>query len=208
MKTVFTDKVYEFQQYNLQEGEEIFQRILQERKGELDSERFYLKYISDEELSQYDFNNPNSLCKLRKKVGTYQNPIKLMGGYNLRYDNKDKDIRDFGIKISDPYGKISGQFDFTNQVVTYSPIFPFFYEERDLIKWAEDDYVTNMTFEEIVMNQINCATKYYVHTGDYDKIPDIIKYGSYIMEEVTKQEMIEYAINPEAGEKILRKYRN
>ena len=61
-------------------------------------------------------------------------------------DMLQKDIRYAGIKISDPSRNILGQFDIRNHVMTYSPISPYFFEERDLCKFARDDYFTTFSF--------------------------------------------------------------
>ena len=133
-------------------------------------------------------------------------PLQRMGGCNLKEEKLDQDIRYTGIKISDPCGKIPGVFDLTNHIITYSPIFPFFYDERDLVKFADDTYFTSMTFEEIIINEIDISNKYYVHTGNYKSSKDILKYGSYIYEQIDKNQMIEYATNPEKGYQLIKKH--
>lgn len=208
MAMIFRDEFFRFNQYSLEQGEDIFEKILEERKNGIDSERFFLSFIPSEELAKYDFSDKNSLKQFRDVCLTFSSPLKKMGGCNLREEYLSKGIRYAGIKLSDPYGKIPGAFDVRNHIITYSPIFPLFYQERDLIKFANDTYFTSMPFEEIIMNQINNAVEYYVHTGDYKTARDLIKYGSYIFEKVTKEQMIEYATNPEKGELILKKYLN
>ena len=206
MANVYIDNIIEFNQYDIPVDKDIFESILEKRKKGLDSERFFLEYIPASELAKYNFNDPDSLKAFRKIQLSCMDPSKGMGGCNLREDMLEKDIRYAGTKLSDPYGKISGVFDIRNHIVTYSPIFPFFYEERDLIKFANDTYFTSIPFEEIIMNQINHATKFYVHIGNYRTAKEIVRYGSYILEQISKKQMIEYATNPELGEKIVKKY--
>lgn len=206
MANVYRDNIIEFNQYDIPTDKDIIESILEKRKNGFDKERFFLEYLPPLELAKYDFNDSYSLEEFRKISLSFMTPLKGMGGCNLSEDLLQKDIRYAGIKLSDPYGKIPGAFDIRNHIVTYSPIFPFFYEERDLIKFANDTYFTSIPFEEIIMNQINHATEFYVHTGDYHTIKEIAKYGSYIFEQISKKQMIEYATNPELGEQIKRKY--
>ena len=129
-----------------------------------------------------------------------------MGGCNVKKDMLGTDIRYAGIKLSDPACNIIGQFDIRNHVMTYSPIFPCFFEERDLCKFARDDYFTNLSFFDIFMNQVQFCTEYYVHTSNYNKARDLIKHGSYRLKRISKDEMIEYGTNPELGKRIVKKY--
>lgn len=122
---------------------------------------------------------------------------------SLNYLNDD--IRHAGIKMSDPYENIYGSFDIRNGIITYSPIFPHFYEERDLIKFANDEYFTTMTFEDIMLKQIELAQDFYVHTGSYHSFKDIEKYGKYILEKVSKDQMTEFVCNEKEGIKILKR---
>ncbi len=206
MPNVFHDRIIDFEQYDINLSDNIFRQILVTRKNEFDSERFFLRYISDIELSRYNFNNKKSLNEFRDICCTFMNPIKGMAGCNLRPDMLKKGIRYAGITISDPNKEILGQFHVSNDSIIYSPIFPFFYEERDLIKFANDVYFTTISFEELVMNQINCAKRFYVHIRDSKTIDDIKRYGDFIMDEINKNQMIHYLTNPEQGEKVLKKY--
>lgn len=205
MGKVFRDTIIDFKQYDLTGGEDIFERILEERKKESDSKRFFLKFIPTEELDKYDFQDKNSLKEFRRACICYENPLKEMGGCNIREQDLEKGLRYAGMKLSDPYGKIPGAFDVRDHVITYSPIFPLCYEERDISKFANDIYFTDMTFEEIIMNQINNGLEFYVHTGQYRKMEDILKYGNYVFEQIDKKQMLEYATNPEQGYKVFEK---
>ena len=206
MPNVFYDQIIDFQKYDINLSDNIFEEILKTRKNKLDSERFFLRYISEKELSKYNFNSKESLNKFRDICYSFMSPIKGMGGCNLRPDMLEKGIRYAGIIISDPDKKVLGQFDIRNDSIIYSPIFPFFYEERDLIKFANDEYFTTIPFEELVMNQINYAKKFYVHIGNSATIEDTNRYGKFIMDEISKNQMIDYLTNPEQGKKVLKKY--
>lgn len=206
MAQIFRDRIIKFDTYDIEENEDIFARILEERKNEIDGNRFFLSYIPYEELSKYDFSNSESLNQFRHACCSIDDPIKSMGGCNLIEEEIRKGIRYSGMKLSDPYGIIPGVFDVNNHIVTYSPIFPLFYDERDNIKFARDIYFTSISFEDIITSAINSANGFYVHVGNYSTPGDILKYGGYIFEQVNKDEMLAFTMNPEKGEKVLKKY--
>ena len=206
MPNVFYNKAHEFHQYDIDENGNIIEQILDTRKKEVDSKRFYLNYISLEELSKYDFNNEESLKEFREDcTSLFDSPVKDMGGCNLHPDFLDRGVRDSGIILSDPKKVILGQFDVINDSMIYSPIFPFFYEERDLVKFAQDTYFTTIPFENLVMNQMNYVSYFYVHTRNAKSMEEIKK-GKFVFEEISKDEMTDYLKNPEQGQRVLSKY--
>lgn len=191
--------------YSINPSDDIFKLILEQRKNNPDQKRFFLDYFPKEELSKYDFNNPNSIKSFRKICASIDSPLMRMGGYNMEPKYLNDDIRYGGIKLSDPYGKILGSFDIRNGIITYSPIFPHFYKERDISKFTYDTYYTTIDFKEIMLNQINNAIEYYVHIGNYHALKDIREKGKYLLEKVSKDQMIEFVSNPEEGSKILKR---
>lgn len=206
MTKVYRDKIITLEQFDISLNEDIFSRILKEKENERDNNRFFLNYIPSEALSKYDFSNGDSLNQFRRDCISINNPLKPMGGCNLREEEIKKGIRYAGIKLSDPYGRIPGVFNINNKVVTYSPIFHLFYDERDNTKFAKDTYFVSMPFQEIIINQINNVVEYYVHVGNYSNARDILKYGNYIFEKINKDQMHEFVTNPEHGQKILSKH--
>ena len=206
MGRIIIDNITDVEEITTKEGEDIFSRILKEReKRFFDKERFFLKYIPKEILKGYNLRDPKSLEKFRQMSLTFKNPIKGMAGCNMRRDCLEKDERTSGIKISDPSGRILGQFDVREGKMTYSPHLPFFYTERDLTKFASDDYITDITFEELVKNQLEQVKKFYVHTGYRLTSKEIQKRGYYIIEKISKAEMLNFINNPEEGRKLLHK---
>jgi len=206
MPQIYRDRIIRLEQIDISSTEDMFSRILEEKKQEIDNVRFFISYIPSEELAKYDFNNNHSLNQFRQACISIDDPLKPMGGCNLREEELRKGIRYAGMKLSDPYGLIPGVFDINNRIITYSPIFPLFYDERDNIKFAKDTYFTSMTFQEIIINQINNAMEYYLHVGNYSTARDILKYGSYIFERINKEQMLEFATNPEKGQKVLSRH--
>lgn len=207
MEKYFRDYFIDFEQKEVEDTENIFELILNDRKKGLDKNRFFLSYIPREIIEEYDFANPTSLKEFRRICLTLDCPIMQMGGCNLDPDALEKDrksgyLRYAGIKLSDPYGKIYGSFDIRNHNVTYSPLFSHFYEERDLNKFAHDTYFTTMTFEKLMEIQIKKAQNCFVHIGD---VYEIGRKSPYNLEEVTKEQMLDYIYNKELGEEIYKR---
>ena len=206
MNKIYRDGIIQFNQFDLREDGDIFQTILDERKDKRDSQRFFLEFLPQDVANRYDFNNIDSLEKFRDDCLRLTSPLQPMGGCNLVKEEVQKGIRYAGKKISDPSGKVFGSFNINEGKIIYSPIFPHFYDERDNIKFANDTYFTTMTFEEIMQRQIDLATEFYIHKGNYMALKDIAKYGDYIFEKISKDQMLEFLYQPETGEKVLRKH--
>ena len=210
MDKYFRDTIIQFKQEILRPDEDIFSTILEERKGKIDSERFFLEYLPIEIASNYNFDDPKSLDEFRDGRLRGNRTIMRMGGCNLHPDYLEKDkvsgsLRYAGIKMSNPYGKILGSFDMRDKIVTYSPIFPHFYDERDLCKFARDTYFTTMKFEDIMKIQIDNANECFVHVGNSYKLGVNCP---YILQKVTKDQMMAFVCHPEEGEKVLEKVKS
>jgi len=59
-----------------------------------------------------------------------------------------------------------------------------------------------------MLNQIDNAIDYYVHIGNYHELKDIREKEKYILEKVSKDQMIEFITNPESGLKVLKRKLN
>ncbi len=204
MKTVYRDILNSIEKIDMCNDEDIFKRILREREYYIDESRFFLRYVPTDILLKYDFNDFDDINKFRDVYSSSFSSFVIIGGCNNREEALSKDIRMSGIKMSDPSGKLPGQFDVRDGKLTYSPFFPLFYNERDLVKFAKDEYFTSLTFNEIIMNQIENVSSFYVHTGNYNNPRIISKRGPYVFEKVTKNDMINFVNNEEEGKKILR----
>lgn len=204
MANFYCDTIINLEQYTLEK--DYFNSLLELRKVTLDN-RFFLEYVSEEILSQYDLNNVESLKEFRNFcLSNLISPKKLMGGANMTTEAIEKGIRHSGIKMSDPEGLIYGNFDLRDGKLTYSPIFPFFYEERDLCKFARYKIFTTVPFQTIMMDNIDNSHEFYLHTGKYKTARDIGKYGENIFEMISKDEMISFLKNPHEGEQVLHRY--
>lgn len=100
-----------------------------------------------------------------------------------------------------------GSFDIKDGIITYSPLFARFYNERDVAKFANDIYFTTMSFEEIMKYYIEKSHEFYVHTDNHISISDINNYGRYVLEPISASEMQDFVNNPSSGELILKKSR-
>ena len=206
MSKIFYDNFFKMNEIKKIKDGDIFESILESRKNDLDKDRFFIGFLPNEELLKYDFNNSKSLSDFRDICSSIDSPIMPMGGCNL-WERNMYDMRISGKKISDPYGKILGVFDIKNGVVTYSPLFAHFYNERDVAKFANDSYFTTMSFEEIMKYYIEKSQEFYVHTDNYISTRDIDRYGRYVLEQISASEMLDFVNNPNCGELILKKSR-
>ena len=206
MSKIFYDNFFKMKEIELKKDGDIFESILESRENSFNKDRFYIGFLPNEEFLKYDFNNPNSLSDFRDICVTIDSPIMPMGGCNL-WEKYMYDMRISGKKISDPYGQVLGTFDIKNGVVTYSPLFAHFYNERDVAKFANDHYFTTMSFEEIMKYYIEKSQEFYVHTDNYTSIRDINRYGRYVLEQISASEMLDFVNNPNSGKLILKKSR-
>ncbi len=205
MAKIYFNDIINFKEIDVDENSSLFDTILKSRKGELDAKRFFVDYISPEELALYDFNNVDSLKAFRRKCLTMDDPLVRMGGCNMHPDYLSKGFRYSGMKMSDANGDIIGSFDRHDGVLTYSPLLPRFFEERDLIKFAREVYFTSLTFEEIMMREVEQADEFKLHVDNYKSSRDVAAHGIYVMESINKEEMIDFIKNPSAGEEVRKK---
>lgn len=206
MRKIFYDNFFQMNEIKLIDDGDIFESILENRKNDIDKDRFFIDFLPSEEFLKYDFNNPDSLNEFRESCFTINPPTMPMGGCNL-WEKYMYDMRISGKKISDPYGRVLGCFDIKDGVITYSPLFAHFYNERDVAKFANDSYFTTMSFEEILKYYIKHSHEFYVHTDNSISTSDYNRYGRYILEKISASEMLDFVNNPSAGELVLKKTR-
>ncbi len=209
MAKIYTKTTGNIKEYDIDLNDDIFKQILELRKNYLyDRERFFLNYISDEDLSKCNFNDEESLEQFSNDTMSKLSPIKGMAGCNQREEMLSKGIRYAGNIISDPNKNVLGQFDIIDNTMIYSPIFPYFYEERDLIKFARDEYFTTIPFDVLALNQIKYVKKCLIYTGKMLSLKELAnsKYGYYAMEKVSKTQMKEFIKDPEQGRLLKRKF--
>lgn len=206
MARVYFHRLIDVQEFDINQDKDIFEQILDfNRENTWDGERFYLSYLPDAILNQYQLNNPESLKEFVYDLSVYRPPFKRIGGCNLVPEQLERGIRYAGIRLSDPEEKIPGQFVRMGEEMTYCPTFPFFTEEYDIVKFAMNTYFTTLTFEEILYNQIQHVTKYFLNKGETKNWRDLKKYGDYIIKKISKSQMMYHATDPEYGNKVLIK---
>ena len=202
MAIFYSDKIRNIEVFEIDPKEEdIFASLLLKRENLFDSERFFIRHIDE----PVDVNDKKAVDDFRD----YRTHID-MAGCNVREEELRRDIRYAGKKISDPQSdpqkRIIGQFDVRNKIMTYSPIWGSFFDEYDQVKFASDAYYTTLTYDELIRNQIAFSDKFYVHTRDCSSLQEYLLKGSYIFEEVSREEMLEFATNPEKGEEVRAAY--
>ena len=100
MNKIYRDEIIRFKQFDLREDKDIFQTILDERKGKRDSQRFFLDYLPQDVANGYDFNDVESLQNFREDCFRINSPLQGMGGCNLNEEEMKQGIRYAGIKMS------------------------------------------------------------------------------------------------------------
>lgn len=206
MPRYYKDDIISFSEYDVEKRQSVYENIASERKCEADKDRFFLDYVAKEVLDNYDFHELKSIQKFRDMCLTTEGIMVPMGGANFTDKAIDKGFRYSGFRMSDPEKRIIGVFDRFEDALFYSPLLPFFFEERDFCKFANDRYFTSMTFEEIVKRELEAVHEYYVHTDYYTSAQDIAKKGREVYEEVTHDEMLGFLTKPGDGEAIKRSY--
>lgn len=197
MNTYYENKNHDIDEHQFKG--DIFTHILKSRQEQERDNKFLLYYLPKEE--KCDFQDNLVKQEFKKEIESPSSPLLLMGGANLENLNK-RDIRLNGIKMTDPYGKIIGSFDIRENMMTYCPLLPNFYAEKDLTNFGTDSYFTTLSFQEIMLTMTKYVKKYYVIVG-YNYSPRvIINKGKYIKEQVNKDKMLKFIQNEEAGKLI------
>lgn len=109
-----------------------------------------------------------------------------------------------GLKISDSKKNINGSFIIEDKRIIYNAIEPF-YEERDAFVYGSGyEFYTTMSMLDILKEELNRKRQYLIYMGE--------KLNGYRFEEqfdeVSKNELLEYAQNCEKGEYVLNKMRH
>lgn len=107
-----------------------------------------------------------------------------------------------GLKISDPEEKINGSFIIEGKRIIFDATCPF-YQERDAYVYGGYIYYTEMSMLDILKEELNRKRKLLIYMGEE---LDKQKYRcNDLFEEVSKEELLEYAIDPSKGEQALER---
>ena len=103
-----------------------------------------------------------------------------------------------GLKISDPKGVIDGSFVIEGERIIYDISHPF-YRERNSYVYGGTTYYTDMSMKDILVEELEKERDCLICTGGNLKTQELQ------IEELSKDELLEYVINPEKSKKILTK---
>ena len=163
--------------YDIDLSEDIFKQILDLRKDNPDSYRFYLRYMDSKLKEIIDKGDVRGFSYLNDFYS------KRMAGCNLTPSALEGEFESGGIKISDPVRLIHGQIDVRNHIMTYSPITRSFCLQKENLGFAKETYYTTIEFTKLLKNQIDHATAFYKHIGKDE--------DGYIKEESSKEKMMQ-----------------
>lgn len=110
-----------------------------------------------------------------------------------------------GLKISDPEEKIGGSFVIQKEKIIYDALRPFYHERDSYVYFYGKTYYTDMSMLDLLKEELNRKRKYLVYIGE-----EFIKYKGLkeVFEEISQEELLEYATNPEKGEYALSRRMN
>lgn len=150
---------------------------------------FRLKQVSSEMLESLK----KSSKLIEMKYGDF------IAGYG---ELKGNDFRSSGgLKISDSKENIKGSFIIQDKRIIYDALEPFYKERDSFVYMYGTEFFTDMSMLDILKEELNKKRQYFIYLGQ--------KLNGYKMEaqfnEVSKDELLEYAQYPEKGENILKK---
>lgn len=107
-----------------------------------------------------------------------------------------------GLKLSDSKEMIGGSFVIQDDQIIYDSGIPFFKERDTFVYTNGADFYTEMSMVELLKEKLQIKTKYLIYMG---KKVEVNPYRCEdIFEEVSAEEMLEYATNPGKGQYVLR----
>ena len=194
----YEDIIFKIKKYDVPEGVDLLTAVLNVQNQTSDPSRFYLRFVPESVLSEYDLNDPDSAHRFRKACWHISSPQKGMCACNLR----DFSCGSHGLKISDPEEQIEGTFIIDGYRLTYSPIVPRVYEERDISKYANTIYFTSAPFSKIMQDLIAKSNRFRLHSHY-----EIVKYDTVpVIKEISREEMLTFATDSNLGNQVLQEY--
>lgn len=152
---------------------------------------FRLKQVSPELLEQLKISDH----PIDMKYGDF-----IAGYGELRGD----DFRSSGgLKISDSKKNIPGSFIIEEKRIIYDALRPFYKESASHVYTNGTEFITDMSMLDVLKEELNRKRQYLIYMGNKVKgcVPE------FQFHEVSKEELLEYAQNPEKGEYSLKKRR-
>ena len=152
---------------------------------------FRLKQVPSELLEQ--LKNSDNLIDM--KYGNF------IAGYGQL---KGNDFRSSGgLKISDSKESILGSFIIEEKRIIYDASLPFYKERDSYVYMYGTEFYTDMSMLDILKEELNRKRQYLIYMGE--KVNGNI--SEFQFNEVSKEELLEYAQNREKGEYSLKKRR-
>ena len=84
--------------------------------------------------------------------------------------------------------------------IIYTPVVKFF-DERDCFVYARRDFYTTISMPEVLEPELNFAHQFLIYRGE--ELKGLTP--TPVFENVSRSEMMEYAINPEKGNDAYQK---
>lgn len=107
-----------------------------------------------------------------------------------------------GLKISDPEKNVNGSFIIEENRIIYDPLQPF-YREYDCGVYRGKIYYTTMSLLELLKEELKANREYLIYMGTKIENPC----SKELFDEVSGDELLQYALNPEKGNIVLSKRR-
>lgn len=156
-----------------------------------------LEYLKDNSLSFRLQHVDDKMFEILKNADypIYREHNNYVAAYRKKEKNHNFRWGSFGLKLSDHTKHIGGSFIIEDERIIYEAGERFF-EERDFGKYSNLNYYTTMTMKDLLIEELNKKRKLLVYMGE--KLEGV--HYTHRFEEVSKDELMEYATNPKKGE--------
>ena len=187
MKEIIEDGLFCYKVINIRKNTPVLEYLKKDYPR-----RFKLQQVTEEEFEL--------LKKTQKRINLETR--NFIAGYATPKDNKIGSSG--GLKVSDPSGEIKGSFIIQDKKIIYDAACPF-YEERDSSVYGLPTHYTTMSMREIILEELKRKRDYLIYMGT--KLDYTLCRCAEQFDNVTKEEFIDYLINPEKGELVRQKRR-
>lgn len=179
MRQILKDNVINYELINIPENISILEYLKSNNSS------FRLRYV---DINMFDMlKNANGPI--------YMEHVNYVAAYHKKSGTEDF-RRSIGLKVSDHTKSICGSFIIEDERIIYEAGEPVF-EERDFGKYSSLNYYTTMSMKDILIEELKKKRKLLIYMGE--KLEGV--HYTHLFEEVSKDELMEYATNPEKGEK-------
>lgn len=190
MKIILKNEMFKCEEIKIEDNESLINYILTKEKPF----RFNLYNVTKEEYEKLK-NSTNYEYLIPFNSG------KPMIGYAPRKGDSYRSSG--GLKIQSENQEFYGCFSIDKDRLIYCPCAPKYTQERDAFVYSGvgEKYYTTLPMSEIFKEIIDWNLKFLIDTGRYKKGKTIMESGTHFIE-LTKEEMLLCANNPEIGKKV------